>query len=165
MFSEILSDSLNIHDQMKHLIDLIKSKMSYIKSIYKMTWDKLAAIWDYLDNALEKKWIHSLTSFAEASVLFVRFFLFFLFFYFFIKCIQSMTITLFRCYMYAKLHVIWLKLLLYIFLLIYHIDSLCIWACELFIWSSDHINNSKLWKLITLIWAFNLSVWSSSQAS
>jgi len=37
VFSEILSDSLNTHDQMKHFINLMKSKMSCIKSIYKMT--------------------------------------------------------------------------------------------------------------------------------
>ena len=37
VFSEILSNSLNMHDQMKHLIDLMKSKMSCIKFIYKMT--------------------------------------------------------------------------------------------------------------------------------
>jgi len=37
VFSEILSDSLNMHDQMKHLINLMKNKMSCIKSIYKMT--------------------------------------------------------------------------------------------------------------------------------
>ncbi len=67
-----LSDSLNMHDRMKHLIDLMKSKMSHIKSIYKMTRDELAAIRDYLDSALEKKWIHSSSSSAEASVLFVK---------------------------------------------------------------------------------------------
>jgi len=52
----------------------------------------------------------------------------FLFFYFFIKCMQSMTMTLSRRCMYAKLHVIWSKSLLYIFLLINHIDSLHIQA-------------------------------------
>ncbi len=57
---------------MKHLIDLMKSKMSCIESIYKMTWDELAVIWDYLDSALKKKWIHSSSSFAKASVLFVK---------------------------------------------------------------------------------------------
>ncbi len=72
VFSEILSDSLNMHDQIKHLIDLMKSKMSCIKSIYKMTWDEFAVIQDYLDSALEKKWICSSSSFAEASVLFVK---------------------------------------------------------------------------------------------
>jgi len=36
VFSEILSDSLNTHDQMKHFIDLMKSKMFCIESIYKM---------------------------------------------------------------------------------------------------------------------------------
>ncbi len=72
VFSEILSDSLNMHDQMKHFIDLMKSKMSCIKFIYKMTWDKLAVIWNYLDSTLEKKWIHLSSSSAEASVLFVK---------------------------------------------------------------------------------------------
>jgi len=55
VFSEILSDSLNMHDQMKHFIDLMKSKMFHIEFIYKMTQDELAAIWDYLDSALKKK--------------------------------------------------------------------------------------------------------------
>ncbi len=36
VFSEILFDSLNIHDQIKHFIDLMKSKMSCIEFIYKM---------------------------------------------------------------------------------------------------------------------------------
>ncbi len=72
VFSEILSDSLNMHDQMKHFIDLMKSKMSCIEFIYKMTQDELAAIQDYLDSALKKKWIHSLSSSAEASVLFIK---------------------------------------------------------------------------------------------
>ncbi len=58
------------------------------------------------------------------------FFLYF-FFYFFIKCMQSMTMTLSRRCMYAKLHVIWSKSLLYIFSLINHIDSLCIQALSL----------------------------------
>ena len=47
-----------------------------------------------------------------------------IFFYFFIKCMQSMTMTLFRRCAYVKLHVFWSKLLLYIFSLINHIDSL-----------------------------------------
>jgi len=53
---------------------------------------------------------------------------FFLLFFFFIKCMQSMTMTLSRRCMYAKLHVFWLKSLLYIFSLINHIDSLHIQA-------------------------------------
>ncbi len=72
VFSEILSDSLNMHDQMKHFIDLMKSKMSCIKFIYKMTWDELAVIWNYLNSVLEKKWIHSSSNFAKTSVLFVK---------------------------------------------------------------------------------------------
>ncbi len=57
-----------------------------------------------------------------------NYWIFILFFYFFIKCMQSMTMTLSRRCMYAKLHVIWSKSLLYIFSLINHIDSLCIQA-------------------------------------
>ena len=72
VFSEILSNSLNMHDQMKHLIDLMKSKMSCIKFIYKMIWDEFIAIWNYLDSALKKKWIHLSSSSVEASVLFVK---------------------------------------------------------------------------------------------
>ncbi len=49
-------------------------------------------------------------------------------FFFFIKCMQSMTMTLSRRCIYAKLHVIWSKSLLYIFSLINHIDSLHIQA-------------------------------------
>ena len=86
------------------------------------------------------------------------------FFFFFIKCMQSMAMTLSRRCMYAKLHVTWPKSLLYIFSLINHTDSLRIRARELSIWSSDHIDNSKLWKLVTSTWAFDLSVWLSSQA-
>jgi len=44
VFSEIFSDSLNMHDQMKHFIDLMKNKMSCIKFIYKMTQDEFTVI-------------------------------------------------------------------------------------------------------------------------
>ncbi len=72
VFSEILSDSLNMHDQMKYFINLMKSKMSCIESIYKITQDEFTAIWDYLNSALKKKWIYSSSSFAKASVLFIK---------------------------------------------------------------------------------------------
>ncbi len=45
-------------------------------------------------------------------------------FFFFIKCMQFMTMTLSRRCAYVRLHVSWSKSLLYIFLLINHIDSL-----------------------------------------
>ncbi len=72
VFSKILSDSLNTHDQIKHLIDLMKNKIFCIKFIYKMTWDELAVIRDYLNSMLKKKWIHSSSNSAKASVLFVK---------------------------------------------------------------------------------------------
>ncbi len=37
-----------------------------------MTWDELAVIQDYLDSALKKKWIHSSSNSAKASVLFIK---------------------------------------------------------------------------------------------
>ncbi len=37
-----------------------------------MTWDEFTVIRDYLDSTLEKKWIHSSSSSAKASVLFVK---------------------------------------------------------------------------------------------
>jgi len=44
VFSEIFSDSLNMHNQMKHFIDLIKNKMFRIEFIYKMTQDEFTVI-------------------------------------------------------------------------------------------------------------------------
>ncbi len=98
---------------------------------------------EYIYLAFVKIVSHVKTSSQLSASIHVRFF------FFFIKCMQSMTMILSRCYVYAKLHVTWSKSLLYIFSLINHIDSLCIWACKLSIWSSNHIDNSKLWKLIT----------------
>ncbi len=54
-----------------------------------------------------------------------------IFFYFFIKCMQFMTMILFKCCIYVKLHVIWSKLLLYIFSLINHINNLHIQVLSL----------------------------------
>ena len=50
----------------------MKSKMFRIEFIYKMIQDELAVIWNYLDSALKKKWIHSSSSSAKAFVLFVK---------------------------------------------------------------------------------------------
>ncbi len=72
VFSEILFDSLNMHNQMKHFINLIKSKMSCIESIYKITQDEFTVIWNYLNSMLKKKWICSSSNSAKASVLFVK---------------------------------------------------------------------------------------------
>ncbi len=75
-------------------------------------------------------------------------------FFFFIKCMQSMTMTLSRCCMYAKLHVIWSKLLLYIFSLINHIDSLHIQALSLKLSQSYFRFSSFLCTLRILLFRF-----------
>ena len=72
MFFEALSDNLNTHDQMKHLIELMKRKLSRIDSIYKMSQNELATIRDYLISALKKKWIRSSSNSTEALVLFIK---------------------------------------------------------------------------------------------
>ncbi len=80
----------------------------------------------------EKNFFCSIFIFSSNdSVIWLKSLLFNVFFYFFIKCIQSMTMTLSRCCVYAKLHVIWSKSLLYIFLLINHINSLHVQALSL----------------------------------
>ncbi len=61
-----------MYDQMKHFINLMKSKMSCIKFIYKIIQYEFAMIWNYLDSALKKKWIHLSSSSTKASVLFVK---------------------------------------------------------------------------------------------
>ena len=71
-FFEILSNSLNTHDQMKHFIDLIESKMSRVDLIYNMSQNELAAIREYLASALKKNWIRSFNSLAETSMLFIK---------------------------------------------------------------------------------------------
>ncbi len=57
---------------MKHFIDLIKSKISCIEFIYKMTWNEFTVIWDYLISMLEKKWIRLSSSSAKALMLFIK---------------------------------------------------------------------------------------------
>ncbi len=132
-------ETINMHyRELERIIKKTKNIVMYINA--SQIQKKIAEIETEIETAVI--FTHELSKATSVSD---NFFIF----YFFIKCMQSMTMTLFRRYVYAKLHVIWSKSLLYIFSLINHIDSLCIWACELSIWSSDHINNLKLWKLIT----------------
>ncbi len=77
-----------------------------------------------------------------------------LFFYFFIKCMQPMAMTLSRRCMYAKLHVTWLKSLLYIFSLINHTDSLRIQALSLKLSSSYSRFSLSLRTLRVLLFRF-----------
>ncbi len=83
--------------------------------------------------AVENLWFrdHSERTFVTILIMHFQLMMSLIFFYFFIKCMQSMTMTLSRRCMYAKLHVIWLKSLLYIFSLINHFDSLRIQALSL----------------------------------
>ncbi|KAF6222515.1 hypothetical protein HO173_013395 [Letharia columbiana] len=55
VFLEELSNSLNTHDQIEHPIDLLPGKLPRSGPIYNISHNKLAAIRDYLDTALERK--------------------------------------------------------------------------------------------------------------
>ncbi len=79
---------------------------------------------------------------------------FFSFSFFFIKCMQFMTMTLSRRCMYAKLHVIWPKSLLYIFSFINHINSLYIQALSLKLSQSYFHFSSFLRTLRVLLFRF-----------
>lgn len=72
VFSEELSDSLNTHDQVEYLIDLLSGRLLKGGSIYNISHEELAAIREYLKSALEKKWIRPSSSQIGSPVLFVR---------------------------------------------------------------------------------------------
>ena len=72
IFFETLSNSLNIHNQIEHAINLIDNQISRIRSYYNMSQDKLSTIREYLFTTLKKKWICSFNSLLEVSMLFVK---------------------------------------------------------------------------------------------
>ena len=54
-FSKIASDSLNTHDQVEHLIDLVNDKIPKSSPIYNMSQNEFAIIRKYLESAQRKK--------------------------------------------------------------------------------------------------------------
>ena len=72
VFSEELSDSLNTHDQVEHPIDFLPDKLPRGGPVYNMSHDELAAIREYLRDALEKNWIRPSSSQVGSPVLFVK---------------------------------------------------------------------------------------------
>ena len=54
-FSEILSNSLNTYDQMKHVINLKNKQMPKFEPIYNMSQNELATIREYLKNTQQKQ--------------------------------------------------------------------------------------------------------------
>ena len=71
-FSKIASDSLNTHDQVEHLIDLVNDKIPKSSPIYNMSQNEFAIIRKYLESAQRKKWIRFSIAQCEAFVLFVK---------------------------------------------------------------------------------------------
>ena len=55
VFFRALSNNLNTHDQVEHVIDLQSNKLFRRESIYNMSHDELIVIRNYLENALTKK--------------------------------------------------------------------------------------------------------------
>ena len=54
MFFEVLSNSLNTHDQIEHSIDFMKEKTSRIDCVYNMLQDEFVALRNYIANVLKK---------------------------------------------------------------------------------------------------------------
>ena len=50
----MLSNNLNTHDQVEHLIDFVKEKTSRINCVYNMSQDEFVAFRDYIANILKK---------------------------------------------------------------------------------------------------------------
>ena len=57
--------------QKNHVIDLIKNIKLLYNLLYNLFQKKLAKLWHYLNNVLNKNWIKFSISFANASILFV----------------------------------------------------------------------------------------------
>ena len=55
IFSKELFNNLNTHDQIEHFINLLSDKLFKNDLIYNISHNELAAIKNYLNNALEKK--------------------------------------------------------------------------------------------------------------
>ena len=54
MFSEMLSNNLNTHDQVEHSIDFVKRKTPRIECVYNMSQNELAAFRNYIADVLKK---------------------------------------------------------------------------------------------------------------
>ena len=50
----MLSNNLNTHDQIEHLIDFIKEKTSRIDCVYNMSQDEFITFRNYIANVLKK---------------------------------------------------------------------------------------------------------------
>ena len=55
IFLKKLFNNFNTHDQIEHLINLLFNKLFKSDLIYNMSYNELAAIKNYLNNALKKK--------------------------------------------------------------------------------------------------------------
>ena len=72
IFSEMLLNNLNTHDQVEHSIDFVKEKTPRIDCVYNMSQDEFAAFRNYIANVLKKNWIRFFSESIEAFVLFVK---------------------------------------------------------------------------------------------
>ena len=50
----MLSNNLNTHDQIKHLIDFVKEKTSRINCVYNISQNKFVTLRNYIVNVLKK---------------------------------------------------------------------------------------------------------------
>ncbi|KAG5301900.1 hypothetical protein I7I48_02059 [Histoplasma ohiense] len=71
IFSEEAAISMKRLEEMKHCIDLESDAQSSFMSIYNLSETELAVLREYLKNVLDKEWIQSFSSPADASILFI----------------------------------------------------------------------------------------------
>ena len=70
IFSEAQTETLSLHCEEDHAIELLERTTSSFESMYNLSVKKLKVLQQYLDVNLKNEFIQSSQSFAEASVLF-----------------------------------------------------------------------------------------------
>ena len=70
VFSEVQTETLSPHCKEDHAIELLKKTTLSFDFMYNLSVKKLKVLWEYLNTNLENRFIQSLWSSAETSVLF-----------------------------------------------------------------------------------------------
>ena len=70
IFSEAQTKTLSLHCKKNHAIELLERTTLSFESMYNLFTKKLKVLQQYLDVNLKNKFIQSLQSFAEVSILF-----------------------------------------------------------------------------------------------
>ena len=72
IFSKKLFNNFNTHNQIEHFINLLSEKLFKKDLIYNISYNELAAIKNYLNNAFKKNWIRFSNNQIDSSMLFIK---------------------------------------------------------------------------------------------